>query len=161
MKKYYKYTLILIIIFAIGTYFLINNLKNNFLKGEQHSGLDDNITYELFDSVKVGLERYKAIYGQFPNYSGKYFFDSIKTLLTIPDTYIYADSINESGKIIPIKKFAGKSFDYLRVSHTYLAVGHKDFIIIYRYISNNSYKLYSVGENSMDENGEGDDISFK
>ena len=104
MKKYSKYILIVITILPIGTYFLINNLKNNFLRGERHSGLDENITYELFDSVKVGLERYKAIYGQYPNYSGKYFFDSIKTLLTIPDAYVYADSINEGGKIIPIKK---------------------------------------------------------
>jgi hypothetical protein len=161
MKKNYKYILIVLTILAIGTYFLINNLKNNFMQGERHSGLDDNITYELLDSVKVGLERYKAIYGQYPNYSGKYFFDSIKTLLTIPDTYVYADSINESGKIIPIKKFAGKSFDYLTVPHTYLAVGNKDLFIIYKYISNNSYKLYTVGENCIDENGKGDDISIK
>ncbi len=101
------------------------------MKGERLSGLNKNITYELFDSVKVGLKRYKAIYDQYPNYTGKYFFDSIKTLLNIPDVYVYADSITKDGILIPIKKFAGKSFDYLTISNTYLGVGHKDLIIIY------------------------------
>jgi len=161
MKKYYKYALVVLTILAIGTYFLINNFKNNFMQGERLFGLDKNITYKLFDSVKVGLERFKNQYDHYQNYSGKYFFDSIKTLVLIPEVYVYADSINEDGQLIPITKLAGKTLNYLTVSHTYLGVGHKDLTIIYRYISNEFYKLYSVGENCIDENGKCDDIVYK
>ena len=130
------------------------------LGGERNTGLDKIITEELFDSVKVGLDIYKLIHNHYHKCSGKYFFDSIKTLIGIPDAYVYADSLSKDGKFISIKKLAGKQFDYTNISHTYLGVGIKELTIIYRYKDNDSFELYSVGENYLDENGEGDDLQY-
>ena len=130
------------------------------MQGERHSGLDKIITQELFDSVKVGLEKFKIINGHYPNYDGKYFFDSIKTFVSIPAVYVYADSLNTNGEYFSIKKKVGEKFNYKDISNTYLGIGNKDLIIIYKYLSKNSFKLYSVGENYLDENGDGDDILY-
>lgn len=159
MNKFFK-SLTVIIIVVIGVYFLIFYLQKNILPSERHSGLDKIITQELFDSVKVGLEKFKILNNHYPNTSGKYFFDSIKTFVSIPDVYVYADSINSSGEVFPIKKQVGEMFNYKNLSNTYLGVGNKDLVIIYKYLSENSFKLYSVGANYLDENGAGDDILY-
>ncbi len=130
------------------------------MQGERHSGLDKIITQELFDSVKVGLEKFKILNNHYPNTSGKYFFDSIKTFVSISDVYVYADSTNTNGEVFPIEKKVGEKFNYKNLSNTYLGVGNKDLVIIYIYLSENSFKLYSVGENYLDENGAGDDILY-
>jgi hypothetical protein len=108
----------------------------------------------------VGLEKYKDYYGNYPNYSGKYFIDSIKSFVIFPEVYVYADSLNENGEFILVKKPVNKKFDYKSISNTYLGVGTKDLAIIYKYSSDGSFILYSVGENHLDEGGEGDDVLY-
>jgi len=54
----------------------------------------------------------------------------------------------------------GKIFIYKNISNTYLGAGIRDLTIIYKYISDESFVVYSVGENYLDEDGEGDDIIY-
>ena len=129
------------------------------LKGEVNTELDRLITKNLLDSSAVGLERFKAIHQHYPQCVWKYFVDSIKTLVLFSDIYVYADSMNEAGHAFPIKKVQSK-FDYLHVSRTFLGAGIPELTIIYRPLSMDSYKLYSVGENYLDEGGKGDDIIY-
>jgi len=158
-KKLILY-LSLIVFLCAGAYFIFSDYKKGLMRGERHSGLDNIITQELFDSIHVGLERYKNYYGNYPYYNGKYFIDSIKTFVAFPDVYVYADSINENGEFIIVRKPVGKKFNYKNISNTYLGIGNKDLKIIYKYLSDGSFMLYSVGENYLDEGGEGDDVLY-
>jgi hypothetical protein len=144
-------------ILVLGGYFLLHQLQEGMYKGETNPGFNRIITKELLDSSTIGLERFKSIHQHYPQCVGKYFFDSIKTLVHIPDVYVYSDSLGDNGQVFPIKKRGGK-FDYLNSSHTYLGSGRPELTIIYRPLSIDSYKLYGVGENCLDEGGKGDDV---
>jgi hypothetical protein len=124
--------------------------------------MDLPITHELLDSVAVGLQKYHDQFGYYPQIEGKYFFDSIKKYQNISDVYVYADSITSKGDTIVVKKhLKDRLFAYKSISHTYLGVGIPALRIIYMRITPDSFLLYSVGKNLIDERGKGDDIVYK
>jgi hypothetical protein len=137
---------------------LIWQLREGLAHGERHTGLDLKITRDLLDSSVVGLDRFRSVYGHYPQTVGKYYFDSIKTFVSVSDVYVYADTITANGTPLEIRKPVGKHFDYLHARNTYLGAGRPEQTIIYRPLSLVSYKLYGVGENGLDEGGKGDDI---
>ncbi len=75
--------------------------------------------------------------------------------------YVYADSIDPTGKGIPIKKPVGKEFPYHMIEHTFLGVGTRDLSIVFEPLNRDSFLLYSVGENKIDEHGQGDDVPYQ
>jgi len=159
-----KYKKILIPIFfliliILGYLFLIKIIKDGIRQGPDYSDMRKKITMEILDSCSAGLKRYYQLHGDFPKYGGKYFLDSIKTLVSINDAYIYPDSANGDNFIrikLKIKR------DSLLKSHNlFIGIGRPEQYIKYKYLTNNSFMLYSVGENGIDENGSGDDIMIK
>ena len=146
-------------ILIMGGYFFVRQLSNSILIGENNTEFRIKETKRLLDSSAVGLERFKLLHHHYPQCTGKYFLDSLKTFINISDIYVYNDSIDEKGKVLPIKKHGGK-FNYNNLSHTYIGVGTPELTIIYRPLSLSSYKLYSVGENYLDEGGKGDDVLY-
>ena len=152
--------LLLGLLIAAAYYFFVQ-VSNNMHKGRNLSDLRVLITNELLDSVSLGLKRFSDVHKRFPQTSGKYFFDSVKVYVTVPDVYVYADSTTPDGTVIAVQKRAGKKFQYKDIPNTYIGVGTPRQILVYKLLSPASYVLYSVGENSLDENGQGDDIVYK
>ena len=144
-------------ILSLGGYLLIRQLSNSMLKGETRIELNRQITNNMLDSCVAGLEGFKSLNHHYPQCVGKYFIDSIKSFVHFSDAYVYADSISSAGQIFPIKRTSA-TFDYMHISNTYLGAGRAELTIIYRPMSMDSYNLYGVGENSLDEGGKGDDI---
>ncbi len=126
-----------------------------------YNEVDLPITYEMMDSVSSGLEKYRHHFGHYPNVSGKYFLDSIKQYLAIPDVYIYADSIDKNNDTGVVRKKVGDKFKYETYAHTYVGIGTEKLILVYKRINPDSFRLYSVGKNLIDEDGKGDDIEFQ
>ena len=56
---------------------LLWQLREGLAHGERHTGLDLEITRDLLDSSVVGLDRFRSVYGHYPQTVGKYYFDSI------------------------------------------------------------------------------------
>jgi hypothetical protein len=152
-KKVLVISVISLGVLIIGYFLILWMFVQSINHGEINIEFDRKIALELIDSASCGLERFHSRYGHYPQISGKYFFDSIKTLVAIHEAYVYADSIH-SGMAKPINS----RFNYLLVDHSYLGAGTRGMIILYQPTSNVSYKLYCVGENGIDENGKGDDI---
>lgn len=147
-----------LLIFVVTFFYQVRKYGESLMHGERKSELDVRITQSLFDSSVIGLQKYRAEHGHYPKEDGKYFFDSIKHYLHVSDIYIYADSTDVSGRIVPIKKRVGKEFYFQNVRRTFLGVGRAEQAIIYQHLAPDSFLLYSVGENEIDEYGAGDDI---
>lgn len=145
----------LIITVLILFLFLINKgLK----EGPDLSYLDKIITHEILDSCALGLERFQNLYGTYPRVEGKYFFDSIKILVNISHAYIYPDSAN--GNNFMGMKAKIKRETLLKMKNLFLGIGRPEQYISYIYLAPNSYRLYSVGKNGIDERGKGDDMVY-
>jgi len=116
----------------------------------------------LMDSAAIGIERYHVSHGYYPKVSGKYFVDSVKRLVNLDacEVYIYADTVSASGGMGPLLRRGGKSFPFLQLDHTYFGVGHWKSTIIYRLLGSDSYLLYWIGNNEIDEAGKGDDVVY-
>ncbi len=150
---------VLVILFI---FWQAKQMVDSFSRGpDLYDEMELPITHELLDSAAKGLSIYQQNYGHYPQIEGKYFLDSIKQYININDVYVYADSLSRNGDTIPVKKFVGKKFNYRLISHTYIGVGIRELTIIYRNITPNSYFLYSVGKNLIDEHGKGDDVVYK
>jgi len=151
----------LMLVFISSMIYTAKRIEESFRAGPRLVELREAITRHLFDSVATGLRIYLAEHGHYPEVDGKYFFDSIKQYINIDEVCIYADSVDKDGKMEPIKKHGRMKFDYRRTTNTYLGVGSPTLTIIYRRLSPNSYLLYSVGENCIDEGGQGDDVVYR
>jgi hypothetical protein len=123
--------------------------------------LDRKITIDLFDSSVVGLRMFHSRFGHYPHTNGKYFLDSIKEYVDFDDIYVYADSLTANGDTLLIKKPVGEKFNYRSLKNIYFGIGDASQTIIYHYIEPDTFLLYSVGENCIDEGGKGDDIVYK
>jgi hypothetical protein len=165
IKQNRKVRLLLIVCLFLGFIFLViyeaKQIDKGFRAGPDMRGLRKNITNDLFDSVAVGLRMFYAEHRHYPKIDGKHFFDSIKQYISVDDVYVYADSLDKDGRMTPIKKRGGKNFDYCSFNNTYLGIGSHEFTIIYRLLTPDSYLLYSVGENHIDEDGHGDDVLYE
>lgn len=134
----------------------------SFIHGpDLYNEVDAKIIPELLDSAAMGLSRFHSAHGHYPQVEGKYFLDSIKEYVNINDAYVYADSLGRQGDTVLVKKPIGRMFDYKIVNHTYIGVGIPELTIIYRHIAPDSFLLYSVGKNLVDERGKGDDIIYR
>jgi hypothetical protein len=131
------------------------------MEGPRLKELDKRIALDLFDSVAVALEKYRENRGQYPQVDGKYFFDSVKSYVNISNVLVYADTFDSHGVARVIEALPGKRFDYRDISHTYLGVGRCENVIVYKPCPPNSYLLYWIGENVIDEGGSGDDVVFR
>ncbi len=144
----------LIFFLFVFVYWQIKRTEQNIIRGpDLYNELKIPITYNLFDSLATGLYKYRVQFGHFPQIEGKYFFDSIKPYTNISYIYIYSDSIT--------KKPLNKNSNYLTKNHTFIGIGNKELTIMYKPISPDSFLLYSIGKNLIDESGKGDDIVFR
>ena len=164
MSKRFLYNISLAVLLIVLSIIVVNQLLlywgRQLLQGEIHRELDREVTFELLDSGHIGLERYRQKHGYYPEIEGKYFFDSIKTEIGKLNCYVYADSIIISDSLRMGDDNRFKTYDYKKIGHTYLGVRHSQQYITYKRIGN-GYKLYSIGENEIDENGEGDDVVYE
>lgn len=164
MSKRFIYIISLAVLFIVISIIVVNQLLlyfgRQFLQGETHRELSREVTFELLDSAHIGLERYKQKHGYYPEIEGKYFFDSIKTEVGKFECYVYADSIIISDSLGMGDDNLYKTYDYRKIGYTYLGVRQPQEYITYKRIGN-GYKLYSIGQNEIDENGEGDDVVYK
>jgi hypothetical protein len=137
-------------------------LKRELVEGPRLSELNKKVAHDLLDSAAVGLERFHIVHGRYPSASGKYFLDSIRQFINCESikVYICADTISESGQIIVLREGFDDIHPIHRFQNTYLGVGHPSSLILYQAKSPNSYRLYWIGENQIDEGGEGDDIRY-
>ena len=129
--------------------------------GVRHTEMRRNISLAIFDSVKVALERFHTSHGHYPKCEGKYFLDSLKPYITVSDVYVYADSLDPAGINHALRKPVGNQYDWMSVSHTYIGVSRPELSIVYRFRYPDTFLLYWVGENGIDENGRGDDLVYK
>lgn len=98
--------------------------------------------WDLIQQVRQGLAAYKERNGQYPNISEEYLYDSIRNMLdrTIDPEYLYR---NDKGK------------------GYFIGIGGRSNRLVYHYpgtIGPADYTLYWVGQNGVDEAGEGDDL---
>ena len=164
MNKFLKNKKIIIclsffLILVLGIVCLKKMLREAMNDGGDYSGLNRSITLEIFDSCSIAFDRYHKVYGHFPKYEGKYFYDSIKCFTNVSDAYLYADAVVRDS--FPLYKAGIKRDSLLKMKNLFIGIGTAKQYIVYKYLSNNYYILYSVGENDIDENGIGDDIVFK
>jgi hypothetical protein len=154
--KFISFVSVLIITVLILFLFMINKgLK----EGPDLSSLRKIITYEILDSCALGLERFHNLYGTYPRAEGKYFLDSIKMLVYIPTSYIFPDSANGNnfmGMMVKIKRDS-----LLKINNLFIGISRPEQYITYVFLTPNSYFLYSVGENGIDEHGKGDDMVYR
>jgi hypothetical protein len=149
---------------VVVTAILIYDFKQSareLIEGPRLVELDKQIALHLFDSVSVALNAYRTEHGYYPQVDGKYFFDSLKRYVNVSDVLVYADTFDSHGVARAIQNPPGKRFDYHNISHTYLGVGRSENIIVYKHLPPNSYLLYWIGENVIDEGGSGDDLVFR
>lgn len=132
-------------IFAICTAILIFLFNIKYL-GDNHIGLRNSIAEDLLDSADMGLSRYFQIHHKYPDQNGKYFYNSIREYVDIREINIYTDSVH----IKPNNR------DSLIIKH-FIGIGSRGCFISYRK-KDNTYLLYYIGENGIDEYGNGDDI---
>jgi len=157
LKKYWIYIALAgISLFIIFSFVLL--IRNSVRKGPDLSELRLKITHRILDSCASGLEKYKKIKGRYPQSSDKYFFNSIKYYVLIDDVYIYSDSLTKTHRNSIGHDFKGD--ELLSINNLYLGIGSKEQYINYKSISLNAYILYSIGENCVDDNGNGDDIVY-
>jgi hypothetical protein len=153
--------LLTIVIAAAILFFQLRQSAREFVEGPRFDEMETRIALHLFDSIAIGLNAYRAERGHYPIVEGKYFFDSVKQYIPVQEVYIYADTVDSLGTFIPIRKQVGRRFEYRSRSHTYIAVGRSQLSIVYRPSTPDSYLLYWVGENGIDEGGSGDDLVFR
>lgn len=151
---------IALLLVAGAIYYYLQQFSKEMQQGPDHSTLRLTITWQLFDSAAVGLERFRRAHGHYPQMQGKYFLDSIKSYIGFIDTYVYADTITAQGDTIPLKH-RGRWFHYMNRSLCYFGISWQPQTIIYKSLSGSAYRMYSVGENYQDEDGHGDDIVYK
>ena len=129
-----------------------------FTYGRTFEELHLAVALNLMDSVETGLEKYRLAHGHYPNVEGKYFMDSLKAYIGVSHIYVYADSILPDGTRKPIDKPVAREFNYKEIQNTFLGVGSTHTTITYKPHAQDSFLLYSTGENGVDEGGGGDDI---
>lgn len=166
MKKNWKIRVIvgifILVITILFAYWQLRQFELGLIKGpDLYDEQTLPCTYNLLDSAAIGLRKYHTLFGHYPQAEGKYFFNSIKQFINVSDVYVYADSFTTKGDTIIIRKHGAKKFDYLNIDHTYLGVGIPQLTITYRRITPDSFLLYSVGKNLVDENGKDDDIVYE
>jgi len=146
----------IVIFLLIVSYVLLRKINEGTRSDSSLSDFRYKLTKMLLDSSAKGLNQYYKVHGKYPQCNDKYFFDSIKTYINVPIAYIYADSIKANGQIGKTIKTIDEKIVH-KLSHTYLGIGTSDQFITYRLLTPSKYKLYSIGENLIDENGKGDD----
>ncbi len=154
-------TVLVFVILTCAGIYEFRQLRESLSSGYRMEGLRKEITVDLFDSVSVGLRQFYSHRGHYPSTEGKYYYDSIKQYVSVPEVYVYADSMDGSGHGIAVAKPVGESFNFHDIEHTYLGVGSSDMTIRYKRLTPDSYLLYSIGENKLDEAGGGDDVVYK
>ena len=152
---FFSILLLLIIVYAE-----FESYRNSINVSNRLADLDKKITLNLLDSIAVGLQQFYILKGHYPSTEGKYFFDSIKQYIDIEDVYVYSDSVDSRGKLTVIKKLVGKNFDYKKRHNTFIGISTPELIVTYKRLDSSAFILYSVGENLIDENGQGDDILY-
>ncbi len=176
--------IVLLTVTILFAYWQIRQFEIGLIRGpDLYEEMDLPITHELLDSAAVGLRKYHEQYGHYPKIEGKYFFDSIRKYINIPNVYIYVDSMNIDQDTIFVKnrgdtgwtrvqRVAPKDtissensnnfhLNYQTRVRSYLGVGMYKLTIIYRHIEPDSFFIYSIGKNLINENGKGDDIVYK
>jgi len=95
---------------------------------------------EVIKQVQAGLRAYHDLRGSYPLTNDIHLYDSIQTFVNIDPAQLYR---NDDGK------------------GYYIAIGGRANRLIYRYpatVGPGEYTLYWSGPNSIDEEGEGDDL---
>jgi hypothetical protein len=138
MKSRKVKILALAVVIVAAVLYSIYDMRRSIEAGPDYSEFRRVVTAQVFDSLAHGLQRYHAFYGRYPQTDEKYFYDSIKTFIHLDRAYVYSDSI-----------------------HSFVGIGSRQQAILYRMNGLDSYVMYSVGENGIDENGGGDDMMYK
>ena len=139
----------------------IKDSAQELIEGPNSTQLDKTIALHMLDSVVVGLKDFHIEHGHYPQINGKYFFDSVKQYIRVSDVLVYADTIEPNGTTRATQQMAGSRFDYQTIPHTYIGIGRSEYFIVYRTVPPDSYLLYWIGRNGIDEGGAGDDLLSK
>ncbi len=131
--------------------------KTNFKEGEKHDILQNTIAKDILNESYLGLIKYKVKYGNYPNTNGKYFLDSIIYFMNKKEPYIYFDTLSDENKIITIG--FGIQVNPALHDSIYFGIGNPQYYINY-YKFQDSFLLYYVGFNGIDEFGKGDDLLY-
>jgi hypothetical protein len=151
----YRVILILsfLVILILYITFLFYKVNNDLYAGEN---LSEKESLMLLDSCAVGVDRYKAINGSYPPINGKYFFNSIKLLVYIDEVYIYLSDKNATD----LMRSNYDRDSLLSKDSLVVGIGSSKQYLTYKYLNKDHYMLYSVGENGIDESGNGDDFVY-
>jgi hypothetical protein len=152
-------TLLSLALLSGVAYYQFLRLQDALSKGRDPEEFGKPIREELFDSASIGLERYRNHVGHYPSIEGKYFVDSIKWYVGSAVS-VFKDSITRDGDTLLMGWGTYQKYDYLKTDGNFFGIGRPEVTIIYKPIGN-TYLMYSVGQNELDEGGGGDDVVYQ
>jgi len=133
--------------------------------GSQFDGLRKSIGRNLSEMIVVSIDAYEKNNGKVFTESGKYFLDTLAPYIQLDSVgvYVYQDSAAKDGQIVPKKSVPNGTTKYGEPQGALLffGLGNRDEYMRFQRIDRNSYLVYSVGRNGLNEKGGGDDVVFQ